>query len=171
MARYLNSACIIAALTLCIVANQNTVQAVKFDNLYYKALQAYLETAEAKYGYLKPDRKVFRNYKDLLISREDWLKQPLPSQIGSHKVTFVTTQELMQRYQKEQAEIPITFIRPIQNEGSILIVDFVDYYFSYKKTSRKENLMYGIESGGKVELMYDSNLNEFVVTKVELWGI
>jgi len=171
MAKYLNSACVIAVFMVGLIANQNTVQAVKFDNLYYKALQAYLEKADAKYAGLKSDRKVTRNYKDLLISKEDWFKQPLLSQIGSRKVTFVTTQELIERFQKEQEEIPVTFIRPMQNEDSTLVIDFAEYWFSYKKTWRKQNLRQAIEGGCKVKLKYDSSLNEFVIAEVEFWGV
>ena len=45
MAKYLNSACVIAVLMVGMITNQNPPQTVKFDNLYHKALQAYLEMA------------------------------------------------------------------------------------------------------------------------------
>jgi hypothetical protein len=58
-------------------------------------------------------------------------------------------------------------MRPIRNEGEKLSVSLTDYWFSFKKNS----LTYSLEGGAKVVFRFDCEHREYVIDKVELWGV
>lgn len=137
------------------------------NNLYYKALRAYVEGGSVE----SKGQNLGRDYCNLLVRKEDWFKEPLPSQVGKCKVTFVTMDELAILYKKTKVEIPLTVMRPIQNEGSTIIIGFLEYWFSYEKKGRRENYRYALEAGGEVKLKYDVTREQFTVISIAMRGI
>lgn len=135
------------------------IESKSFDNLYYQALQAYVSNQGAK----RSDT--------LFVQKEDWFENPLPTKFNDQKITYVTAQELAELYQKEKHRIPLIIVRPIKNEGSILIVAFSNYYFSYQKNWRRKNFTYALEGGTRVKFRFNPTQNKFVILQIETWGV
>src|SRR6185436_9617606 len=95
------------------------------------------------------------------------INQDFPRQIQSFKIEYLDTQDLIAKYKKEKKEFRIIVMRPILNEGEKLSVGLTDYWFSFKKNI----LTYSLEGRAKVVFRFDCEHREYVIDKVELWGV
>lgn len=132
------------------------------DNLYVKALNAYLDEAKRKYAAMTT-----RDYDNLLVLRNDEITESMPATIGTHRITYKTNEELKAEFGRTRSKIPITIIQSMKNEGNRLVIHMNEYWFS---ASRKKYL-HALEGGCKVEFMFDCSKKQFVIEKVSLWGV
>ncbi len=112
-----------------------------------------------------------------IIERDDFLTDKLPTQVGEIKIEYLDRQAIVDRYKKKRddkkrdeesrVEIPVSVISPIWNEGNILKISLRDWWISYKKRVYNQ----GLEGGCIVDFKFDSQLDDFVITKTDLWGI
>jgi len=102
-----------------------------FDSLYYQTLQAYVG-------------KGYALNNTLYVVKEEWFESPAPTKINDCNINYVTSDELAELFQKEKKSIPIIKVRPIKNDGSILIVALTNYGFSYQKNWHRANFMYAL---------------------------
>ena len=134
------------------------------NNLYVKALFACLDANAKAYSSQTNSRHDFYN---VIIQQDEIITKNFPNQLGAYRIEYLDSQALVKRYQAKKAEFPIIVIRPIENDGMKLVIRFTDYFFSYSKKS----LNYGLEGGCNVVLSYDCSKQEYVIEKVDLWGI
>ena len=133
------------------------------DGLYLRALTAYLQSAIKEYESIKSKRDYYR----LIVQKTDDITDSLPTQIGNHKIFYKDEAELIKQSLKQREAIPVTVIRLLKNDGPTLIVAFSEYWVSYEN----KTLRYYLEGGCKVEMKFDSTRGDFVIEKVEFWGV
>ena len=164
-------------LGLC-VANafsQAQVKTVTGTNLYERALSACVTEQLKQYGNQSSEMRL--RLINRIIERDDFLTDKLPTQVGEIKIEYLDRQAIVERYKKRRddktrdkesrAEIPVTVISPIWNEGNILKISFRDWWISYNKRVYNQAL----EGGCIVDFKFDGPLDDFVITKTDLWGI
>jgi hypothetical protein len=146
-----------------IPVSSETVMPPVETTLYFRALQAGLEENAKAYSNLN----IGRDLHTVIVERNIQINQDFPRQIQSFKIEYLDTQDLIAKYKKEKKEFRIIVMRPILNEGEKLSVGLTDYWFSFKKNS----LTYSLEGGAKVVFRFDCEHREYVIDKVELWGV
>ena len=154
-------------LGLC-VANafsQAQVKSTTGTNLYERALSACVTEQLKRYGGLHPETRL--RLISRFVEQHDIFTDKLPAQFGEIKVEYLDRQAIIERYKKNRAELFVTVIRPMTNDGTTLKISFSDYYMSYKK--RVFN--YALEGGCTVDFEFDCQLDDFAITKTGLWGV
>jgi hypothetical protein len=154
--------CLLLVSSLCTFAS-STNGAQADDNLYVMALSAYLDSAAKKYANIKTKR----DYDNLIVEKDDALVRSFPTKLGSHRVKFASPQELIERLKRDRSGIPITVIRPVKNEDTRLIVSLSEYVVTFGK----KGLIYSLEGGCNVEIIFDCSRRAFSVNKVAFWGV
>ena len=134
------------------------------NNLYVKALFACLDANAKAYSSQTNSR---HDYYNVIVQQDEIITKNFPTQLGAYRIEYLEAQALVNRYKAKKSEFPIIIIRPIENDGAKLVIKFTDYFFSYGKKS----LNYGLEGGCNVILSYDCSKQEYVIEKVDLWGI
>jgi hypothetical protein len=134
------------------------------DDLHLKALRAYLESASARYANLR----TARDYKNLIIEKDERITSSLPTRIGSCQVSFRDISELFPQFKKEKQSIPITRIHPIKSRGSSLVIRFTEHWLSFRKKNRIE---IALEGGCEIELKFDCSTQAFLIGEIKFWGI
>jgi hypothetical protein len=134
------------------------------NNLYVKSLFACLDEKAKAYSSQTNSR---HDYYNVIVQQDDIITKNFPNQLGAYRIEYLDDQALVNRYKAKKAEFPIIVIRPIENDGTKLVIRFTDYFFSYGKKS----LNYGLEGGCNVILSYDCSKQEYVIEQVDLWGI
>lgn len=132
-------------------------------NLYLRALQAALEENAKAYGNIESRRDLH----NVTVERNIEINSGFPEQIKSFRIKYLDGQGLVKRYKEKKEEFPIIVIRSMGNEGNRIVVNLADYWISYKEN----NLNYSLEGGSKVIFRYDCHKGEYVIEKVELWGV
>lgn len=104
------------------------------------------------------------------------LTTKLPTQFGGITVRYLSSDEIAAEYRrrkkaktnkKDRAEVPISVLRPMRNEGNTIIVSIGDYWVSYRKNS----VSYALEGGCTVYYEFDKGSGEIKIAKTDLWGI
>lgn len=134
-------------------------------NLYERALSACVAEQLKRFGVQHPETRL--RLSNRIVEFDLILTDKLPTQFGEIKVEYLNRQEIIERYKKTRAKIPVTVIKPMKNEGTTLKISFSDYYVSYKKRV----FSYGLEGGCIVDFKFDSRLDDFAMTKIDLWGV
>jgi len=135
------------------------------NNIYYKAFAAYLEKRNAMYEgneYLKKEE-----YLRIFVERDILLTDTLPRSVGKNSVEYLDWNQRKEKFDKVKEPFRLVVFRPMKNEGNRLVVSFGEYLWSYKKN----NSIYALSDGARVELVYDCEKKDFIVDKVTLWGI
>lgn len=155
--------------------SQVQVKTATGTNLYERALSACVTEQLKRYGNQGSETRL--RLMNRIIEQNDFLTDKLPTQIGEIKIEYLDRQEIVDRYKKKRddkkrdkesrAEIPVSVISPIWNEGNILKISFRDWWISYEKRVYKQAL----EGGCIVDFKFDNQLDDFVITKTDLWGI
>jgi hypothetical protein len=157
------------------VFSQGQLKSLTGTNLYERALSACVTEQLTQYGDQGSETRL--RLMNRIIERNDLLTDKLPTQVGEIKIEYLDRQAIIDRYRKKRddkkrdkesrAEIPVSVISPIWNEGTILKISLRDWYVSYKK--RVFN--YALEGGCIVDFKFDSQLDDFAITKTDLWGV
>ncbi len=134
-------------------------------NLYERALSVCVTEQLKRYGVQSSETRV--RLSNRIVEYDNIITAKLPTQFGVIKVEYLNKQEIIEHYKKTRADIPVTVIRPMKNDGTTLKINFSDYYVTYKK--RVFN--YALEGGCNVDIKFDSQLDGFVITKINLWGV
>jgi len=145
--------------------SQAQVKPTAGTNLYERALSACVIEQLKQYGGQSSETRL--RLINRIIERDDILTDKLPTQFGEIKVEYLDRQSIVERYKKNRAEIPVTVMTPMKNEGKTLKISFRDYYVSYKKRV----FSYALEGGCIVDFNFDSQLDDFAITKTDLWGV
>jgi hypothetical protein len=127
-------------------------------NLYYRALFAGLDKMSKSYG---------NNYHHVIVQKERGITDGLPSQLGEHRVEYLDSQGLIDRYKKLRKEFPILVARPMKNEGERLNITFTVWHISYTKG----RLNYAVSDWVDAYFRYDCEKREYVIDEVKLGGI
>jgi hypothetical protein len=133
------------------------------DNLYLRGLTTYLQSAVKEFEGIKTKR----DYYHLIVEKNIDITEGLPTQLGEHKISYKNQTELLDQSMKEKAEIPITIIRPIKNEGTKLILSFSEYWVSHKN----KRMIYSLEGGCKIEIAFDKTTGDFVIGNIKFLGV
>lgn len=133
-------------------------------DLYARALQACLVKELEDFGKFDASRV---DYKNRVVEQNIFLTQKLPTQFDGIKVEYLDSNTLRERFTKTRKAIQVITLRPMKNEGSTLRVSTGNYWFSYKKNSYN----YALEGGCNVDFNFDGSKQDFVITKIDLWGI
>jgi hypothetical protein len=145
--------------------SQSQVVPATDTNLYVKALSAcYTEEAKTAQNIHAENRFEFYNQ---VIEQDNLLTKNLPMQFGEFKVEYLNRKSIADRYKKTKQPFGVRIVNPMQNDGTTIRVSFTDFIVSYKKRIYK----YGLEGGCIVEFKFDCPLNQFVIAKVDLWGV
>ena len=142
-------------------------------NLYEKAVSACVTKQLKNFGGQGEETRMQLLKRIFLL--DDSLTTDLPAQFGEIIVSYLNSDELVARYQAflkskrktQRNEIPYTLIHPMRNEGTTLIISLTDYWFSHKK----HTVFHSLEGGCNVSFNFDSNINDFIISKTELWGV
>jgi hypothetical protein len=142
-------------------------------NLYERAVSACVAKKLKDYGTQGEETRL--RFSERIFLYDDILTVKLPSQFGEVKVSYLTSDQLnvlfqsrsKQKPKTERTEIPFTTIQPMRNEGTTLIISLSDYWFS----SKKHMSFHALEGGCVVSFNFDDGVDNFVVSKTELWGI
>jgi len=155
--------------------SQVQVKTITGTNLYERALSACVTEQLKQYGNQSSETRL--HLMNRIIERDDFLTDKLPTQVGEIKIEYLDRQAIVDRYKKKRddkkrdeesrVEIPVSVISPIWNEGNILKISLRDWWISYKKRVYNQ----GLEGGCIVDFKFDSQLDDFVITKTDLWGI
>jgi len=132
-------------------------------NLYLRALSACVEKQAHEYKNLGGGR----DYQNRTVEKDTFLTAKLPAQIGEYRIEYLDRNELTARYRKTRKPIPVLSVRPLVNEGGMLKIGIVDYWFSYAKRST----YFSLEGGCNVFFRYDCDQKVHVIEKVDLWGV
>ena len=100
------------------------------DNFYAIALSACVNKEEQDYGKLG----LGRDYLNVIVERDTFTTSPALTDFGKIKVEYLDANELRERYKKTGKKIPILAVRPLQNKDGKLIINILDYWFSYFET-------------------------------------
>jgi hypothetical protein len=147
------------------------VETKKGTNLYETALSACVVEQFKQYG----DQGAETRFRLLnrIYEQNSALTDDLPTQIGEIKIEFLDREAIVQRYRKSKKspygrpQIPVSVIGPMKNDGTTLKIGIRDYWISYKKSVD----FYALEGGCIVDFKYDSQLDDFAITKIDLWGV
>jgi hypothetical protein len=139
--------------------------AAKTDNLYSKALFASMAEMEKEWSGINDGYDT--NYHHMLVAQKPEITEGLPSEFGDYHVEYLDTQAQVGRYKKLGKEFAILEIHPIQSDGAELKINISVSYVSYKKG----RLMLAVSDWSDVELRYDCEKRNYVVSSVKLGGI
>jgi hypothetical protein len=149
----LNNLLIILAFTASAIAQK----APEYENnLYYKALSAYLEKRTKTYGKI-----------DVIVEADPHLTANFPNLISGITVRFLNYGELRAEYKKQGKDLLVFVPQPMKNEGDRLVIGFTEHSVGFNK----KGSVYSLSDGCRIEFVYDCEKREFVIDKVELWGI
>ena len=149
------------------------------DNLYIKSLKACLEKQAKDYADITAAADLY----NITVEKDYKLTDRFPNRIGAFNLTYLDSDELAQKFKglpqnksKGNVTLPVLRIFPLDNEGSVLKFAFSNYHLSYSEKgdlfSRKKFLFnYALEGGCRVDIAYDNTEQNFVIKKVELWGV
>lgn len=144
--------------------------AIKEGNLYSVALFSSLAEMEKSWGYIDDGEhgsRIRTDYRNMIVVKDPAITDDLPSQFGEYRVEYLDNQAVIERCQKLGKEFSVLKIGPMHNEGPLLkIVVSVDYV-----TYKKKRLMFGISDWAEVELRYDCEKQNYIVSTVKLGGI
>jgi hypothetical protein len=155
------------ALTIFLISSidvfAQTLKEASEDSLYFKALSVYLNEAAKKYANIK----TARDYNKIIIQKDENLTANLPNNIGSQKIQIKDLSDIRDEFRRGKVKVPVTVVRPMENEGEKLIIRFTEYWvnFTDKKTE------FSLEGGCKVEFLFDCTKRKYVINKVEFWGV
>jgi hypothetical protein len=135
------------------------------SNLYLQALKVYVDTTYHSYGYIVDTSM---NWFNRVFEADRGIRNLTPRQVGSCAIRWMEEESTLQRELKAHNKtIPLTRIWPMENSGDTLVISFTDYRFSITGG----HPYYALEGGCHIRFVYDCVKKEFVVAKVELWGV
>lgn len=139
-------------------------------NLYAIALGAMLDEMEKRWGYINDESAdhARRDYRNVLVEKNDVLTHNLPSSIGERRIRYLSSEELGVIQKKARKQIPVIRIFPANLRSEKLTIGFNVYHFSQKK---KNHFYFALSDGATVIFKFDCEKNRFEVESVELWGI
>jgi len=158
---------LILLLGLCVanVFSQAQVKSTTGTNLYERALSACVAEQLKRFGGQSSETRL--RLINRIIEEDDILTDKLPTQFGEIKVEYLDRQAIFERSKKNRAELFVTVMLPMKNDGKTLKISFRDHYVSYKKRV----FSYALEGGCIVDFNFDSLLDDFAITKTDLWGV
>ena len=168
MKTVLLAACI-AFIMISISALSNSPQA-NDNNLYSPALKTSILQMEKEWGHIDDSvrgEEIRTDYRHMIVEKDSLITDGLPAEFDNHSVEYLDHEGLMARYRKLGKSYATLVIRPIKNEGPTLKVAVVVYWASYKK----HRLQLGLSDWSDVEVRYDCDQQNFVVSSVKLGGI
>lgn len=134
-------------------------------NLYARALSACLSKEAEEFGRLELQPR--SNFANRVVEQNNFLTDKLPTKFGDIRVEYLDADALRERYQKTRQQIQILSLRPMKNKGATLKISIADYWFSYSKNSYN----YALEGGCNVDFKFDAVQENFVIAKLDLWGV
>ncbi|HKO45891.1 MAG TPA: hypothetical protein VJU84_21620 [Pyrinomonadaceae bacterium] len=135
------------------------------NNLYAIALSACVKKEFEEYGYMESSGRTFYNR---IVEYDRLLTKNLPTQFGDFKIEYLNEEDLSERYKKTRKKLSVLRIFPMENDGAILKIDLPHLYVSVPK---RRHYVYEMEGGCQTEFKYDSSQENFILSKVKLWGV
>ncbi len=146
------------------------------ETLYTKGLRACLDKEFASYAKLSE-----RNLRNVLVAYDYDLTRELSTQLGEIRVQYLSDTELAEKYKvlsKAERERGVPFIKifPLRDKEDKLIFAYNNYWFTYSEKGgffSQKRLMYrqALEGGCHAHIGFDPAQKQFVIEKVELWGV
>jgi len=135
----------------------------KQDTVYARALFASITEMDKEWGRQNdaPD------YHRMFVEADPQITNELPSESAGYRVEFLDTKGQVSRYKKLGKEFALLKIHPMRDDGDHLEVTVSVYQFSYKK----RHLMYGLSGSSDVEIRFNCEKQQFVISSVKLGGI
>ena len=148
---------------------QDQGQPEKANSLYAKALFASLSEMDKQWSrYSKGDETTARtDYHHMFVEADPQITSLLPSESASYRVEYLDSKGQVARYKQLGKEFPLLKIHPMHDEGDHLKITVSVYYFSYKK----RHATYGLSDWSDVEMRFDCEKQQFVISSVKLGGI
>ncbi len=137
------------------------------SNLYARALGACVSAEQKEYARFFKDGA--DRYKNRVVEWDLFLteREGLPTHFGDITIEYLRSDDLEMRFKKTKKAIPILSLRPITNEGPIIKVSILNYWYSKSKKSHD----YGLEGGCTVSFKFDPAINNFAILDVKLSGV
>lgn len=158
----------------CIFYTASTQPVFASENLHERTVRVCVNEQLQAYGRLSDD--IRRQMTERIFAYDLHLTTKLPTQFGGITVRYLSSDEIAAEYrkrkkaktnEKDRAEVPISMLRPMRNEGNTIIVSIGDYWVSYRKNS----VNYALEGGCTVYYEFDKGSGEIKIAKTDLWGI
>jgi hypothetical protein len=146
------------------------VDSIDNKNLYIRAIRAMIDSIPKEYGNITPNK----NLKKYIIQRNEEIIKNLPTQIKDINISYLTIDELKELTIKMNSKIPIVVLRPIKNDNNLIKISFTNYWLDYgrfRKKTGKKTLNFALEGGHDVYFKYDCSINDFVIFRIDNWGI
>jgi hypothetical protein len=140
------------------------------DNLYALALKTSILQMEKEYGHIDDTvlgERTRTDYRHMIVQEDPLITKGLPTEFGNHFVEYLDSQALVERFKKSGKPYAALVIQPMQNEGKTLKIAVVVYWISHNKG----HLQLGLSDWSNVELHYDCDKQQFIVSSVKLGGI
>jgi hypothetical protein len=147
---------------------QSSPSGTNETNLYSVALKTSIFEMEKNWGHIDDSSSGVRtDYRHMIVEQASSITEGLPTEFENHFVEYLDYQALADRYRKLGKPFAVLEIHPMQNEGKTLKITIVVYWSSYKKG----RFLRGVSDWSNVELQYDCDKQQFVVSSVKLGGI
>lgn len=143
------------------------------DNLYSVALAASMDKMEQAWSHIDDSNcgfdcdRIRTNYRRVIVEKNPGITDNLPTQFGAHRVEYLDSEGLIDRYKKLRKEFTILRVNRIVYEDGHFEITIGQPWFSYKKRVS----YYAISDWSTVLFRYDCNEKAFVIDDVKLGGI
>ena len=129
-------------------------------SLYLRSLTAYAQAGRPTVQ----DSGVLVVVKNNVVD-DPALFYPLPTNVGSIRVEFVDDNALRARYRENKKAFWAIEIKPMVNRANELIVDCQEY----RAAVRRGKVTLSVMGGVRIHWRFDSQIGDYVLTRVEPW--
>jgi hypothetical protein len=140
------------------------------DDLYSQGLFASLRKMESQWG--RFDDTVLgtvhrTDFQNMVVERNPAITDDLPNSMGKFRVEYLSSQGLIERYEKLGKPFAFLIVRPMKVEGEFLRITFSMYWLTFEKGAP----LYGLSDLSNVYFRFDCTGRKYVLDRVELRSI
>lgn len=141
----------------------------KENDLYAMALVASISEMQKQWGHIDDGfgNRMRTDYEHMIVVQNPEITDELPTDFGSHRLDYLSNQELVNRYKASGKEFSVLQIHPIHADGASLRIQVSVAWFSYGK----KGMLFGYSDWSDVEFKFDCAQQAFTISNVKLGGI
>lgn len=144
----------------------NNVGFTQPANLYVKALEVYLDSLPKYYSNSN------YNLDKIYLDGDPIITFDFPNKVLGSEVIILSENTLKTAFKNNNSIICFDRLTPILTSvENKLIIDIKNFGAYYERKLFRKKLITPISGGCKVYFTFDCKLNDYIVSKIEFWGI